>query len=383
VSVRRNSRWVLDHSLLMGWRFRPLPPRELGVCLLTTLGLGAAIGAVIGVAALLVSGHWASFPSLMGRAIVLAEVFAVLYFLTGGLVGVYVVPLTLRLPEGLAAPLRAILFFVAGAVTMLLGLRAYTPLTGLVLLPGLQPALAVANGVIVSLLGVVIVRFHQIEAEMRAAYQAAQAQQAREAELRELASRAEIAALQAQINPHFLFNALNSISALIASDPAGADLAIEKLGRLFRYTLGASRRSHVRLAEEWEFLRDYLAIEQIRLGTRLIIEEEVDPTMTAVEVPGLMLQPLVENAVVHGIAPFASGGRLSLRALPLRDGGCRVEIRNAPLRSGEHAAATAAGNGMALANIRRRLEMLYPDRHTFTMDTQAEATTVRLDWYPG
>ena len=367
MKLRRRLRWVLDHSLLMGWRFRPLPLGELGVCLLTTLGLGGVIGALIGGAALLVTGQGAGGLPIALHAILLTEVFATLYFLTGGLAGVYLVPLTLRLPDRLGGAVRAALFFVAGSLAMLLGLRFYTPLTGLALLPGLRPMLAVANGVIVSLLGVVIVRFHQIEAEMRAAHQAAIAQQAREAALRELAGQAEIAALQAQINPHFLFNALHSISALIASDPAAADLAVETLGRLFRYTLGASRRPHVRFDEEWEFVRDYLAIEKMRLGGRLVVEEDLDPAMIDAAIPGLLLQPLVENAVVHGIAPLASGGRITLCARRLPDGICRVEIRNVPARPGESAAAVAPGNGVAVANIRRRLVLLYPASHRLTM----------------
>jgi signal transduction histidine kinase len=123
--------------------------------------------------------------------------------------------------------------------------------------------------------------------------------QAREAE--QAALRAELQALRAQINPHFLFNSLNSIVALIRNRPADAEMVTESLADLFRYSLHASDRSHVRLSEEVGAVEMYLTIERTRYGQRLDVSVEIPPSLKNVGVPGLVLQPLVENAIKHGV----------------------------------------------------------------------------------
>ena len=138
-----------------------------------------------------------------------------------------------------------------------------------------------------------------------------------EAQLKELAARTELSALQARINPHFFFNTLNTISALLAEDPAKADEVVQTLAGLFRYTFKAAHADAVTLGEELEFVEGYLAVEKARFGDRLKVAWSVDPDARAARVPGLVLQPLVENAVGHGIAPAPGGGtvRISGRVL--------------------------------------------------------------------
>ena len=135
---------------------------------------------------------------------------------------------------------------------------------------------------------------------------------------RELAE-AELRALRTQIHPHFLFNTLNSIAALIGENPAAAEDVVTRLADVFRYALRASDHEHASLAEELDFLRSFLEIERIRLGPRLQILEQIEPGLDAARVPSLLLQPLVENAVRHGIAPRLEGGTLTLAARRERD----------------------------------------------------------------
>jgi len=138
-------------------------------------------------------------------------------------------------------------------------------------------------------------------------------QEERERVLKLLASRAELKALRAQIDPHFLFNALNSIAGLIARRPALADETITQLAEVFRYTLRRSEHEWVRLDEEVEFIRAYLQVEKARFGDRLRIEVSVDPAAHELTIPSMMIQPLIENAIKHGASEIEGPGEVALR----------------------------------------------------------------------
>jgi sensor histidine kinase YesM len=186
-------------------------------------------------------------------------------------------------------------------------------------------------------------------------------------EARREALRAELKALQARTNPHFLFNSLNTAAGLIEEDPAAAEQVIERLAALFRYALRGSEVGWVRLGEEIEAVRGYLEVESIRLGERLESEIWVAPEAAEVLVPPLVLQPLVENAVLHGIAPRKGGGRVRVAAaraasalvLSVSDDG------DGP-GSSRH-----QGSGTSLAELERRLEMLYGGDAGFASGTGA------------
>jgi LytS/YehU family sensor histidine kinase len=124
-----------------------------------------------------------------------------------------------------------------------------------------------------------------------------------------MATEAELKVLKAQINPHFFFNTLNTIAALIPTDPALAEASVERLAQMFRYALNGSERGQVSLAEELAFVDDYLEIERARFGERMQITREIDPRALSTPVPSLILQPLVENASKHG---RSDDGRVAL-----------------------------------------------------------------------
>jgi two-component system sensor histidine kinase AlgZ len=163
---------------------------------------------------------------------------------------------------------------------------------------------------------------------------------------------ARLAELQSRIRPHFLFNALNTALALVRVDPGRAEAVLEDLAQLFRVAL-ADAGASVTLEEEIELARRYLAIEEVRFGPRLTVQWEIDPRVNAARVPPLVLQPLVENAVRHGIEPAPRGGRVTVRAL-LQRGQVWVEVSNT---LGE--APGSPGHGMALHSVRERLRLLH------------------------
>lgn len=171
-----------------------------------------------------------------------------------------------------------------------------------------------------------------------------------------LAREAELKALKAQINPHFLFNSLNSISALTAADPARARDMCLKLSDFLRTTLRMGEQQNIALGEELKLARTYLEVEQVRFGRRLRIEEDIDPAATRCIVPALIVQPLVENAVKHGIAGMVDGGAIRVSG-GLDSGLLRVIVENdydldtpAPRKS-----------GLGLSNIRNRLAARFGD----------------------
>jgi signal transduction histidine kinase len=187
------------------------------------------------------------------------------------------------------------------------------------------------------------------------AQQRLQQQAAAEAEARVLAHRAQLGALRARLNPHFLFNALHTVSSLVTTNPAAADEAIERLGGLLRYALDESEEE-VPLESEWAFTRDYLAFERLRLGDRLRTHENLEPDAMAVDVPLLVLQPIVENAIRHAIAPSPAGGTIRIGAR-IEDGSLNLSVEDDG--PGVASPDLAGGQGIGLRSLKRRLEVRY------------------------
>jgi two-component system sensor histidine kinase AlgZ len=189
----------------------------------------------------------------------------------------------------------------------------------------------------------------------------------------ELEARSRVRALQARIRPHFLFNSMNTIASLTRSDPARAEEAIEDLADLFRISLSEAR-AQITLREELEVARIYQRIEQLRLGERLQVRWKVAELPPDAIVPSLLLQPLLENAIGHGIEPLPEGGTVTVQG---RSEGDQVviEISN-PVSA--TARSVRNGNRMALDNIRQRLELAFPGRASVIVDDGGEHYRVTL-----
>ncbi len=217
---------------------------------------------------------------------------------------------------------------------------AVTPTASWLLLAGIMMAFPILHG-----------------AEMAVGYYRQLREKERvEQELRALAAQAELKALKAQINPHFFFNALNTIAALIHTDPALAEASIERLAQMFRYVLAGSERGQVPLEEELAFVDDYLEIERARFGERLQVTREIDPRAVSISVPGLILQPLVENAVKHG---HGDDGHIALDIRVALTGEC-VSITVADRGPGMPAGYRIGdGPGHGLRNVDERLRKIY------------------------
>jgi sensor histidine kinase YesM len=220
------------------------------------------------------------------------------------------------------------------------------------------------------LYGVLAGIFHTVRAERQAGEEREAADRANALRDRAeaLRTQAELRALRARLNPHFLFNTLHSVGILVRRDPAAAEAAIERLGDLLRYVLNQHDEApeDARLAEELSFARDYLALEQIRLGPRLRVVEEIDEEALDCLVPTLTLQPLVENAVRHGIAPRPEGGTVRIA---LRRAGDRVVIRVEDDGRGAAPGAALAPAGLGLRTVRQRLEVRFAGRSRLEVDT--------------
>lgn len=188
----------------------------------------------------------------------------------------------------------------------------------------------------------------------------------RQAQLEARLVEAQLDALKMQLHPHFLFNTLNAIGVLMRKgETTNALRMLNGLSELLRRSLSSMRVEMVPLDEELDFIARYLDIETMRFPDRLRVTVDVAPAARAAKVPSLILQPIVENAIEHGIAPRASGGRITITAQLVNDR-LRIEIRDDGV--GLDAAAETKGHGLGLAHVRERLAQLYPNNHRFTLE---------------
>jgi len=195
----------------------------------------------------------------------------------------------------------------------------------------------------------------------------------RGAELQLLAQESELKALRAQLNPHFLFNSLNSLSALTAVDPARAREMCVLLSDFLRRSLGLGERRLVALREELDLARAYLAIEQIRFGARLKLDWRIDPAAEPALLPTLLLQPLVENAIKHGIAALPDGGTL-LVAADIVEGHVTLRVEN----PADLEVPPPQGLGIGLRQVRQRLLGRFGSRARFEAGVQQSVHRVTL-----
>lgn len=197
----------------------------------------------------------------------------------------------------------------------------------------------------------------------------------RQSELTRSLQQAELRLLKAQLNPHFLFNALNTVRSLIADNPKVAQIAVTRFANTLRYALSAGQHEIVPLSKELEIVRDYLEIESLRLEDRLIVDYSVSEQAAAVGIPAMLLQTLVENAVKHGIAELPRGGRVNVDAV-VRDGMLLLEVVNS-----RPAALVRAAGGTGLRNSAERLRLIFGPRASISLDLSqpdSAVATVRI-----
>jgi two-component system sensor histidine kinase AlgZ len=316
------------HPILRDWRR-----------FLVWMGAWIPIGAILTVVARL-SGHLRT-----GEAVaVMAPTTLVMSFVC--LSPYYVCR---SLPLRSAAKSKSVLNHVGAAIVltggvMLVGRFAASVLTPE--FPGLDSRFAAAA----PMLALMILMIYEMSVALH--YAGLELEAARRAEI--LAREAQLKALKAQVNPHFLFNSLNSISALTTIDAGEARQMCIRLADFLRTSLRLGERSSIPFSEELALTKMYLDVEQVRFGGKLRLLHDVEPACDACDVPALIIQPLVENAVKHGIAMMAEGGEIVLTGRRERDS-LRFTITN-PF---DPEAPSAGRNGLGLRNIRERLESRY------------------------
>ncbi len=194
-----------------------------------------------------------------------------------------------------------------------------------------------------------------------------------EQKLLNLKTKAELEALRAKVDPHFFFNTLNSIASLISADPGKAEKTVEKFSHLFRYSLDASNKDMVNLADELAFIREYLEVEKVRLADRLHYTIDTSDDLHDISIPGMLLQPLVENSIKHGISPLKGGGAVHIQCIAEDD---RCIIRVADSGKGIHQGTFSEGFG--LRGVKERLLLTYGTKSTFQINSKA-GTEIRIE----
>ncbi len=215
--------------------------------------------------------------------------------------------------------------------------------------------------------------FEALRSQLESTTAALHARELEQERARKLAVEARLQSLEARLHPHFLFNALNAISALIAEDPVRAERMVERLAALLRFALDAGRRGMVPLAEEMKLVGDYLEIEKARLGDRLSYAVEVDAEVAACAVPPLSVQTLVENSVKHVIAPRPQGGRLRVGAI---GAGGSVIVR--VWDDGAGFALDGGGPGHGLDNLQSRLADRFGEKAALIVAREDGGTLVTM-----
>jgi hypothetical protein len=229
--------------------------------------------------------------------------------------------------------------------------------------------LLLGSGVLLYLLAVAL---HYVLLAVEASREA----EKREMEARVLARDSELKALKAQVNPHFLFNSLNSISALTSSDAGRAREMCILLADFLRATLGLGEKTAIPLRDELSLVRSFLSVEKVRFGSRFSLEERIEPEALDYLVPPLLLQPLVENAVAHGISNLSEGGWIRLNI------GCQNGTGNLSIlmeNNFDPDMPPRRGTGMGLRNVRQRLDMRYGNRASFDVRTDGDRFRVALN----
>src|SRR6266567_1015677 len=268
----------------------------------------------------------------------------------------------------LVAALVASLLWVGIAKGLASGLAQVPSLAGLDQQMGRELPILFGSGVLLYLLAVAL---HYVLLADEASREA----EKREIEARLLARDSELKALKTQVNPHFIFNCLNSISALTTSDPAKAREMCILLADFLRKTLGLGEQTLIPLHDELALTHSYFSVEQIRFGVRLKLEEKTDPAVLDCLVPPLLLQPLVENAVRHGVSNLTEGGWIRIEIGRGSREVLSIRIEN----NFDPETPRRKGASIGLKNVRQRLDTAYGNRARFDVQTSGDRFAVSLE----
>jgi two-component system sensor histidine kinase AlgZ len=329
----------------------PTEPRRWGPLVLRTLLLNQIIAIPVALAMTSVSGNFFRF---LGLASLYSHLIGACC-LTASLLTIRRMD---RMRPGAQLAAVAAVYFFAGIIGAEIARRI-----SLVVFPwsvqgGGIIASAAVGSTVALVVGIILVTLRRLRAQVMAT---------------------ELDALQARINPHFLFNTLNSIAALIREDPARAEAVTLQLSSLFRYTLQAPKQGLVTLEEELAIVEGYLAIEQQRLAERLTYSIDVEPSLLGIRVPPLLLQPLAENAIKHGVATAVGGGRVTVVG---RRQGDRIDLTVTDTRSaGDAVSGGAPGTGEGFENVRRRLRGTFGPRADLVLARAGDATEARVTFH--
>jgi two-component system sensor histidine kinase AlgZ len=330
----------------LGFEFSGVDRPPLLRLVLRTLAINQLIALPIGLAMTSVGGSF-------GRMLLIATIYSQTIGITCSVLNWLAHPLSRNLAEGRRRLVLVLQYFAWGAAGAEIARWVAPALVGVYVDAGHMAVSWAIGAVVAGMVGLVLMLVQQLRARVVAT---------------------EFEALQARINPHFLFNTLNSIAALIREDPLRAEAMTLNLSSLFRYTLQAPRQGLVTLEEEMAIVEGYLSIEQERLGERLRYTVDVAPALLPVRVPALAVQPLVENAIKHGIADSLAGGDITVTAAQ-HGGMVSIAVTNSGDGTG-----MGGGIGEGLDNVRRRLRTALGPSATLTLERQGGRTCARIQF---
>ena len=314
--------------------------------------------------------------SVVGQIVFMSVLFGNAVGFASGLSAIYILPLYRPLPLALDIILRILTLIAGGIFGTLLVFRAYP---WFVLLKSEFAFFMIAlDSLIALIVGTIIYSYERMRRELERSYVELEMRRDIEERLRELTALSELKALKAQINPHFLFNTLNTISALIPVDQDKAEATVHDLADLFRYTLDTAEREFVPLNDELNFVDRYLRIERARFGKRLHVERSIDPESKNARVPPLILQPIVENALRHGVGHRKKGGTITI-STTCNDHLCQVRISDDGPGIPEGKLEEVLSSGRGLRNVNERLLNLYQESSGVAVESaEGKGTTFTL-----
>lgn len=316
--------------------------RQLGWSTLIGLGVGLAVGYA--------NREYLGYPTAIGMCLGCAYTIQVFCFLTEA----YLYPRF----EGFTRGRKLACQMSSSLLAHILGWLTPVWIVGMIIgFDLLEPAVLIWLGIFIAFV-LIIHLVHQSVSF----YRELREKDVLEERLKTLATQAELKALRAQINPHFLFNSLNTIASLISTNPQKAEESIERLADIFRYALSASDKEFVTLRDELEFIDSYLEIQKARFGDRLVIAKSISPEILDIPIPSLILQPLVENSIKHG---SAQTGEMRMEIVGYIDGDLvKVEIKDEGKGAPEEVrAGIYTTNGTGLRNVNERLQKIYGESY--------------------